>query len=213
MIIDHCGVVFKSYLSPQIYLMMRGIGRISFPIFCFLLVEGFFHTRNHHRYLSRLLLFSVLSEIPFDLALRHTILSCPLSVMDWTEQNVFFTLAFGFLAMMMIEQFPSNRLNWACFSICFACIADFCCTDYGAIGVMTILLFYLSKKTGHLPLWACLLPLLTFAITAPVQLACILSLPILMRYNGKKGKGPKFLFYVAYPVHLLLLYLMQSLLI
>ena len=73
MIIDHSAVVFRSSLKEPVYLSMRCLGRIAFPLFCFVLVEGFFHSSNRNRYLGRLLFFTALSEIPFDLVLKGSI--------------------------------------------------------------------------------------------------------------------------------------------
>ena len=89
MLIDHVGAV----LLPQ-YPILRIIGRIAFPIFCFLLVEGFMHTHDVIRYMTRIGLFALISEIPFDLLFYGRIL-------DGTHQNVFFTLFIG-LVMLTI---------------------------------------------------------------------------------------------------------------
>ena len=83
MLTDHVGCI----LFPD-ELIFRAIGRIAFPIFCFLVVEGFFHTRNTWNYLMRLCIFAILSEIPFDLAFFG-------KVFYLQKQNVFMTLALG----------------------------------------------------------------------------------------------------------------------
>ena len=72
--------------------VLRYIGRLAFPIFCFLLVEGFLHTHDVKRYVERLFLFGLLSEVPFDMAFFRT-------PFHWGNQNVYWTLALGVLAM------------------------------------------------------------------------------------------------------------------
>ena len=101
MFIDHMGAVF----FPG-ELMFRYIGRIAFPIFAFLLVEGYFHTRDVRRYMLRLGLFAVISEIPYDLAFRETIL-------EFEHQNVFFTLFIGVAMMYALEKSPQWQANEA----------------------------------------------------------------------------------------------------
>ncbi len=90
----------------------RYIGRISFPIFCFLLIEGFFHTRNIFKYMARLGAFALISEIPYDLAFKG-------KVLEFTHQNVFFTLFLGVLMMYVLEKAENGRRRllrscWSC---------------------------------------------------------------------------------------------------
>jgi hypothetical protein len=84
------------------YTVMRMIGRVAFPIFCFLLVEGFVHTHNVKGYLGRLVLFGILSEVPFDLAFFRT-------PFDPSAQNVYWTLALGVLAMAGLKRFEKEN--------------------------------------------------------------------------------------------------------
>ena len=102
MLVDHAAVVFfvasrevgRPLLSADLYIVLRCIGRLAFPLYAFLLAEGFFHTRSVEKYLLRLFLFGVMSEIPFDLAFRGVWL-------EGTYQNVYFTLALGLLAVWL----------------------------------------------------------------------------------------------------------------
>ena len=210
MIIDHRAVVFKSELAEPVYLTMRCLGRISFPLFCFVLVEGFFHSSDRNRYLGRLILFTVLSEIPFDLALKGSIwnvLHHPSwgTVMDWSAQNVFLTLSLGFAAMMVMDRYENDSPRILLTLILFSLAGEFLRCDYGSTGVATILLFYLVRKYGRLPLIGAYIPLLAMGIYSRTQLFCILSYPLLEGYNGEKGRGARYLFYIAYPAHLILL--------
>lgn len=89
----------------QLYRVMRNIGRIAFPIFCFLLVEGFMHTRDREKYALRLGCFAAVSEIPFDLAFNG-------KVLEVGYQNVFFTLLLGLLTMMAYDA-VMNQSRWS----------------------------------------------------------------------------------------------------
>lgn len=208
MIIDHFAIVFCDTLTSGAYLFLRCVGRMAFPIFCFLLVEGFFHTGNRQRYLSRLVLFSILSEIPFDFVLFHSGEYSLPYFMDFAHQNVFFTLALGFAAMMFLEQYKSNKSFVIAGIFVSVFLADLLGFDYGALGIITILLFYFHYNNPGYPLWFCLIPLMC---ASKVQALCICSMLFLYLYNGEKGHGPKYLFYVTYPAHLLLLYFIHSL--
>ena len=147
MLIDHTAEVLINHnaaltdpIWAQIYVLMRGIGRIAFPIYAFLLVEGFLHTRDVKKYLARMLTFAVVSEIPFDLAVFHT-------PFYWGYQNVFFTLFLGLLALAgenVIHQssgmFAGAGL-WKQALALILCVgtAQLISCDYGAFGVFFII--------------------------------------------------------------------------
>ena len=96
MFIDHVAAIFLDS-SSLLYWSMRLIGRLTFPLYCFLLVEGFSHTSHKRRYGISLLIFALISEIPFDLALNN-------SHLEFTSQNVFVTLWIGFITMVFLER-------------------------------------------------------------------------------------------------------------
>lgn len=191
MLIDHMGAV----LFPQ-YIQMRMIGRLAFPIYCFLLVEGAVHTGNIRKYEIRLFLFALLSEIPFDLAFYRQL--------NISHQNVFFTL---FLGLVVVEQYQKNRQKLSSFLIFAAAMiaAEILNTDYGAAGVIFILLFYLlyqyrvGKQAGFVAV-----NFLMYGMSVQLY-AGLAAIPMLL-YNGKKGPSMKYFFYVFYPAHLLILY-------
>ena len=192
------------------YIAMRYIGRIAFPIFCFLLVEGFLHTRNVRRYAFRLLLFALISEIPFDLAFHHQ-----LSCMDY--QNVFFTLFIGLLVITALQAVMTHMTEHISLRILLCLISIFSGmyfasllnTDYGAMGVLTILLIYVVRNNRlHASTAACLCLIAMNTIEA-TSLLCI---PLITHYNGKRGLQLKYVFYTFYPVHLLILYCIYQLL-
>ena len=133
MIIDHTGAV----LFPG-ELMFRYIGRISFPIFCFLLTEGFFHTKDVRKYMLRLGIFAVVSEIPYDLAFRGTVL-------EFEHQNVFFTLFMGVVMMYALEK--SGEWQVKAVEVFLAMwAADLLCSDYRFKGILLIAVYYFFRE-------------------------------------------------------------------
>lgn len=132
MLTDHVGAV----LFPE-YRVLRGIGRISFPIFCFLLVEGFHYTHDRKRYFERLLLFAFLSEIPFDLAVFGKCFAPQ-------HQNVFFTLALGILMMSFLEQ--KYELKSRAMILVIMILAVVLRTDYSVEGLFIIYIFYMFRE-------------------------------------------------------------------
>lgn len=189
-------------LLYQVYTLMRKIGRIAFPIFCFLLSEGFWHTKNRRKYALRLGLFVLVSEIPFDLAFSG-------KALEFGYQNVFCTLFLGLLCMMLcyeIEQkYPINPNRYKVLQVVttlfFMGIAEVLRTDYGASGIMCIMVLYFFRFNRMQQLLAGAISFL-WELPAPAAF-----LPIAC-YNGKRGWNMKYFFYLFYPVHLLLIYLM-----
>lgn len=217
MLIDHtAAVILERMLYGQglsaetislyiVYMVMRLIGRLGFPIFCFLLIEGFCHTRNVKKYALRLFLFALISEIPFDLGFIG-------SAFYWQYQNVFFTLFIGLLVLIGFR-FAEEQIKWnRAFLIVFDCIlllagmwvADWLMTDYSGMGVLTIAAMYLFRKNKVLEAGVGCTVLTMMSLNEVT--AFFVLLPI-YKYNGRRGWSLKWFFYVFYPVHILLLYL------
>lgn len=192
MLIDHTGAV----LFPQ-YLELRMVGRLAFPIYCFLLVEGAMHTTDIRKYERRLFLFALISEVPFDLAFYGGT--------SWVHQNVFFTLFFGVLAIDLAQRIK-NKLSVIIIFFLIIIAAELLHTDYSGAGIVFILCYYLLYEKKILKQLMFVLENY-FLYQVGVQLyASFAALPMLL-YNGKKGPSMKYLFYVFYPGHLLILYL------
>ena len=173
--------------------ILRRIGRISFPIFCFLLVEGFLHTKNLKGYFRRLAVFALLSEIPFNLAFCGWWL-------DPEYQNIFFTLLLGLLAMTCLRHFGDRSLPGLLLALGCILLGELFRVDYGAFGVALILILYLLRNRKAVRTVAgCL------AVSWEAT-ACLAFLPIWF-YNGERGrKFPKYFFYAFYPLHILALW-------
>ncbi|MBR5578470.1 MAG: conjugal transfer protein TraX [Lachnospiraceae bacterium] len=213
MTIDHIGAVLiqRFILTPgfdtnfwqSLYMPFRNIGRIAFPIFCFLLVEGFVHTQNRGKYLIRMILFALISEIPFNLALKGEI---------WVKeyQNVFWELALGILLMILLEKIENTRVNYflkfsltVLFTIIVAIVGELLCFDYGQYGIVTIAVLYYFRRFRSLQLIA------GGASFLWSWKAIFAFLPIAF-YNGKRGRQIKYAFYIFYPAHLLLFYIISK---
>ncbi len=192
MLIDHTGAV----LFPQ-YLGLRMVGRLAFPIYCFLLVEGAMHTTNIRKYEQRLFLFALISEVPFDLAFYGGT--------SWAHQNVFFTLFLGVLAIDL-AQCIRNKLSVIIIFFLMIIVAELLHTDYGGSGIVFILCYYLLYEKKVLKQAMFVLENF-FLYRVGVQLYASFAVVPMLLYNGKKGPSMKYLFYVFYPGHLLILYL------
>ena len=177
--------------------VLRYLGRIAFPIFAFLIVEGFEHTGNVRNYLIRLGVFAALSEVPFDLACRGVI---------WypAYQNTLWTLLLGAMALWSMEQAKkAHLLIRILIAGLYAGIAWYLHTDYGAVGVALIAALYLVRADHKAQVIVGAL----ISAAESIELCGISALAFLPAYfyNGKRGDfALKYFFYLAYPLHLLL---------
>lgn len=179
---------------------LRTIGRIAFPIFAYMLVEGFIHTGNVRKYMRNVLLCALISEVPFDLACYQT----------WyypQYQNVCFTLFLGLVSMSLMKQARRHSmLVQILIAGAVSALAQLLRCDYGAVGVGLISLLWLLRRDHTAQMWI-------GAVTAAIEsfgyyCAAALAYIPLHFYNGKRGTAPiKYFFYVFYPLHLLVFYL------
>lgn len=210
MLIDHMGAV----LFPEV-VMFRVIGRLAFPIFAFLLVEGYFHTRDVKKYLVRLGVFALLSEVPFDLAFFH-------QPFAWEHQNIFFTLLLALVAIWVFDTMKDKNIFVAWGSLFIICVLSAVMkTDYDILGVITMFFFYYHRDDKKRALFSVAALHIVygvlgtgitqgeFYIRGAMQSLAALSMLYIAKYNGEKGKSLKYYFYAFYPVHLLLLALID----
>ena len=240
MVIDHtCKIVFQWLLSNYwgamvdsgemswerftqidhfIRFDLQSIGTIAFPLFCFLLAEGFQHTRSRKRYIGLMFVFALISEIPFDIGFFSEY-----SRMEGTfpfyfnYQNVFFTLFLGLVALVCLERFScksekrADKVKAVVLQIisiaAIAAVAELIRCDYGMEGILYIAAFYICRKNR---VYQVLLFLLAYMVATGNQppMCTLLACLIILLYNGKRGKMKlKYFFYAFYPIHITLLYL------
>lgn len=219
MLMDH---LWATLLPAREWLTCAG--RVAFPIFAFMAVEGYFHTRSFKKYILRMLLFAVLSEIPFDLMYGGT----------WfypVHQNVLWTFLLGLLGVWLMEQVRKKGKTWMYLLVCVLVVpaglvlGTLCMVDYYGVGVLTVFVFYFLHERK----WWCFLGQLAAlywlnvellgGLMYPVQLfgmefelcqqgLALLALIPIWLYRGRQGYHSKpfqYLCYAFYPVHMLLL--------
>lgn len=193
---------YTEELYQIFYFMRHFIGRLAFPIYCFLLVEGFGRTKSKMHYAKRLFLFALISEIPFDLAFSG-------SMVDAAHQNVFFTLLIGLLMMWVMAEIEKKNIplgfklaGYLVAIVLSASVAEIFSVDYRAKGIAAIALLYFFRKNKVEQMIAGCIAFL-WEVTAP------LAFLFTIFYNGKRGLKMKYAFYAFYPLHLLILYLLS----
>ena len=223
-------VTLENYdVWQNFYMVLRGIGRMAFPIYCFLLVEGFYHTRNKAKYALRLFLFALISEVPFDMAFQE-------SFFDSSDNNVFFTLLIGLLTIWAYDEvrkraeirrascasapaagheksgisYGSWVLSGMLWSLFMAVVPLLGCglayllrTDYDAAGVLAVFIMYLFYERRQLGFGLMVFSL--GVLSSSLEFWAFFMLIPMKYYNGTRGRQMKYFFYWFYPVHLLIL--------
>lgn len=191
------------------YMAMRIIGRFAFPIYCFLLAEGFQRTHNVKKYLGRMLLFALISEVPFDLAFSGRL-------WNMQYQNVFFTLFIGLMViagLRLVDQRLAGPETWrklagvglyAVVIVAGSALALVLKTDYSFQGILAITVLYLFRSHRKTQIWA---GVIIFLLMDGMEMIAALSFLLIWFYNGARGRQNKYFFYFFYPAHLLVLWL------
>ncbi len=223
MVLMLCDHLWATLIPGNLWLTC--IGRIAYPIFAFLIVEGYFHTRDLKKYVRRLLIAALASEIPFNLMYSS-------SVFYPFHQNVLWTFLIGIWMMHRIEKARQGGVRWrialACVGSCLIgyLLGTLTMVDYGGVGVLTVLVFCLLRGrnwwnyVGQALALYCLnfemIRGLQFEIAPdvflPQQGFAILALLPIRLYRGRKGHSSRafrYFCYAFYPVHMLVLYLLS----
>lgn len=207
---NHAAWLFADVLPFPVYCILTGVGGLTFPIMAFLIAEGWRHTSDCRRYLLRLGLFALVSQIPYWLFLGH-------------ELNVMFTLFIGLL-VLHLHDVMKNRIAW--FGVVVVGVAASALCDWGIVGVPMILMAGLLPTLRERALYSAALPCAAFGIPALLSLmagnpnatATLLYAlgngaagALLCTYNGTRGLPLKWFFYVYYPAHIAVLGVIHAL--
>lgn len=190
--------------------MCHIIGRIAFPLFCFLLVEGFLHTHNLKKYILHLGLFAVLSEPIYDLAVAEKIFSIK-------QQNVLFTLLLGVITLAIIRKYKENIPCTIMITAISSLLSFILHLDGWYYGILLIITFYVFHDRNVIKytlvvaiMFLCGLDFSLKALIDPYFITAACSLIIVNFYNGKRGIKLKYFFYAFYPVHLIVFYMLAT---
>lgn len=213
------------------YRILRGIGRVAFPVFCFLLVEGFIHTKNRLRYALSLLIFGLISEIFYDVTFFAETEEFNINIFEVLKANsailadhcnVYFTLFIGLLVIWAVDRsfylyrelrlpiFLSYILSAAAIATGIV-VAELLHTDYHGFGVGLIAILYILRLYSPVNLIAGYLSICTLS----TEYLSFTGFILLAFYNGKRGRNLgllKYAFYAFYPVHIYLIYVLRCLL-
>lgn len=209
MVIDHIGAFIFGELditilsihgySLSLAYVARCLGRIAFPIYAFLIAEGFRHTRSRKKYAMNMFVFAIISEIPYNLVFSGTF--------RYNVQNVYFTLLLGLLMIWAYDALKKKLALQIVSLVVLFVLSILVNSSHTYTGVVLILLMYVlhENKAPLIVIGTALQPRFTYC-------SIFGYIPLLL-YNGKrgfiKGKFAKYFFYAFYPAHLLLLYFLK----
>ena len=199
MVFDHVG---DNFFPEQTW--MRVIGRMALPIFAFCVAEGYLHTRNRKKYLLRLGVFALVSEIPFDLVTAGKLL-------EFGHQNIMLTFFWAILGLLCYEALrkkckKGGTVLGILTLLVFAAGSLFLGMDYGILAVGIIDIYVLLRDKALLWRNAAAMAYHILLRNVGIYWFGLLGFLPIFLYNGKKGRGLKWLFYLFYPGHLLLIW-------
>lgn len=192
MTIDHIGVL----IFPQSEIL-RIIGRLSMPVFAYMISEGAYHTKNRKKYLSMMIVMSAIIQITYYLVERSL------------DQCILVTFSLSIMLIYIIDR-KNIILSLLFLTACFY-LTQVVNIDYGFFGIVLPLLIYLGEnKTQKLILLTSGLVLVSLT-NSPIQWFSLFSVPLIALYNGKRGKfRMKNFFYIYYPLHLVIIYFISQ---
>lgn len=209
---NHASSVYLPYLPHEWVCVLYALGGLTFPIMAFLLVEGYRHTSNIRRYAARLFVFALVAQLPYGAFLAH-------------NANVMFTLLAGLAVMWLYDHVDQGRF-WLAFAAIAAASAA---CDWGVLGPTMVLILHTVRGRRRI-VYAAGVPILAVGLPALAQLAaapslinlaavlyplvgCSATIPLLLAYNGGRGRPMKWFFYAYYPAHIAVLGLAKGLLL
>lgn len=205
-----CYLLYPGALPVEAACVLFTIGGLTFPIMAFLIVEGYRHTSNVRRYALRLFVFALVSQAPYWLILSH-------------NGNVLFTLLLGLITLYLHDRMQNRVAFWAAF-LTIVAASSLC--DWGVIGIVMIFMMRVLPDRHERVVLPVLLPVLAVGLPALSEfvttgelfallnalyafVGCGLTVPLMLAYNGQRGRPMKYFFYAYYPLHIVALGLVK----
>lgn len=227
MSLDHIiWIIYPTYTTEIIPLMIHILGRITCPIMCYFIAEGFYYTKNIKKYLIRLFLFAIIAHIPYVLnSINYT---------DWksfipfyygnilNQTSVMWSLAWG-LVMLLVDKCEKINIVLKVIIILLICLITLP-SDWSCIASLCVLAFGTNRGKFKVQMLWMIFYVFLYSIVyffmldkvyGIIQMGVVLAIPLLMMYNGQRGKNKtinnimKWGFYIYYPLHLLILGLLK----
>ncbi len=212
MTVDHMvSVLFPNYPTDWWIIGLHIIGRLAAPIFWFFIAEGYHYTHDVKKYAGRLFVFALISHFAYNFAFGIPFIPFQTSVFNQT--SVIWSLAWGLVALSIHES--KGLTQWQKTLLILGISVITFCADWSSIAVLAIVEIganreNFKKQMFSMMLWVSMYALVYTIFINPVygilQLFVALTIPLLKRYNGKRGswKGMKWFFYLYYPLHLII---------
>ena len=214
MLMDHVAALFLGESVGLLYLAMRMVGRVTAPIMCFFVAQGYFHTHHFKKYAARLLVAALLSHVPYALCFGHSLWQL------WSGTDVLFSLFLGLVALAVYKE--ASYPDWGkLLVVCLCCLLSIP-ADWNYIAVLWILFFgiFQGDRNKQLAAFLCVGGVYIFQglnwehvfVDLSIRMGILLAIPLLWCYNGNHGKKSRLIqlgFYGFYPLHLWLLFFIK----
>ncbi len=215
MTVDHSTWTFlPGYRTDAVVLLLHIMGRLTAPIMMYFVVEGYYHTRNVKKYILRMFGFALVAHVPYVLMVGGSVIPFQDSVFDQT--SVMWTLALGLLALAAVKSESPKLRPWHKCVIVGVCLTAAFCANWSTPAAASILFMGLYRgdfkkqmlwMSLFIGMYAVIYAAVIDVVYGILQMAVVLSFPLLHRYNGQRGgwRGMKWFFYAYYPAHMAVL--------
>lgn len=225
MLSSHIAIMFPDDIPKKFLLPMVLFGRLAFPIFAFFIANGWERTRSKWKYALRLFVMAVFSQIPFLVGIHDVAWTGLSTVTSFTTLNIGFTFLLAMFSLLVYDFLRDMKLP-KLLSIALALVPALAFefltplhVEYGYIGIFLVLVMYVTKtdtlsfalsSIATLALMVGRIDLPVFSVNLYLLATYIVSVGLLLLYNGRRGTRAKYLFYIFYPLHIIVLLLIKN---